>query len=412
MNQEQPFKIDVSARIERLPPYLFGRINKMKYDMRVAGVDIIDLGMGNPTDPTPEVVVEKLAEAARDPRNHRYSVSNGIAGLRREVAIKYRNQYGVELDPESEIIATIGSKEGFSHLCLALLGPGDTAVVGDPAFPIHVYAVAMAGANVIRVPLGNDESFLDRIEQTIDGLYPQPKLLILNYPHNPTAMTVDAPFWERAIEMCRRRNIMIISDFAYGEICFDGYQAPSFLAAPGAKEIGVEFTTMSKSYNMAGWRVGFCSGNAQMVKALATIKGYYDYGHFTPIQIASVIAMRECLTTPHDQSAVYQARRDEVCRGLDRLGWTYERPRASMFVWAKVSEQHLKGEGTIDFCLKMMEEAEVALAPGRAFGEHGEKYVRIALVENEQRLRQAMRNLDRALNPRKPKPRPEPAAAE
>jgi alanine-synthesizing transaminase len=403
---QQPFKIDVSSRIQRLPPYLFGRINKMKYDKRVAGIDIIDLGMGNPTDPTPECVVDKLKEAAIDPRNHRYSVSNGVAGLRREVAIKYKKKYGVDLDPETEIIATIGSKEGFSHLCLAMLGPGDTVVVGDPAFPIHIYAPAMAGANVIRVPLGNDQAFLDRIDRTIDGLYPPPKMLILNYPHNPTSMTIEPGFWEKAIEMCRRRGVMIISDFAYGEVNFDGYKAPSFLSTPGAKEIGVEFTTMSKSYNMAGWRVGFCAGNAEMVKALATIKGYYDYGIFAPLQIASIIAMRECEQMPEQQSKIYQERRDEVCRGLDRLGWTYDKPKASMFVWAKINPAHYKaGEGTIDFCLRMMDEAEVALSPGRAFGEHGEGFVRIALVENEQRLRQAMRNLERALVPRLPNPK-------
>jgi len=405
------FKVEPSSRIQRLPPYLFARINKMKYEKRVAGIDIIDLGMGNPTDPTPESVVRKLAEAARDPRNHRYSVSNGIAGLRREVARKYKSKYGVELDPDTEVIATIGSKEGFSHLCLALLGPGDTAIVGDPAFPIHIYAVAMAGANVIRVPLGNDQAFLDRIERTIDGLYPSPKLLILNYPHNPTAMTVEAPFWDRAIEMCRRRNIMIISDFAYGEINFDGYVAPSFLAARGAKDLGVEFTTMSKSYNMAGWRCGFCAGNSEMIKALATIKGYYDYGMFAPIQIASIIAMREHASAPAMQSKLYQKRRDVVCRGLDKLGWTYEKPLASMFVWAKINPKQLRsGEGTLDFCLRMMDEAEVALAPGRAFGENGEGYVRIALVENEHRLRQAMDNLRRALVPKNPRPRREKAA--
>ncbi|HTL29699.1 MAG TPA: aminotransferase class I/II-fold pyridoxal phosphate-dependent enzyme [Tepidisphaeraceae bacterium] len=405
-----PFKVDVSSRIGRLPPYLFGRINKMKYEKRVAGVDIIDLGMGNPTDPTPACVVEKLSEAALDPRNHRYSVSNGIAGLRKEVAKKYHDKYNVTLDPESEIIATIGSKEGFSHLCLALLGPGDTAIVGDPAFPIHIYAVAMAGANVIRVPLGNDQAFLDRIERTIEGLYPTPKLLILNYPHNPTAMTIEASFWDRAIAMCRKHGIMIISDFAYGEINFDGYQAPSFLSADGAKEIGVEFTTMSKSYNMAGWRCGFCAGNAEMVKALATIKGYYDYGMFAPNQIASVIAMRECLNIPSEQSKIYEHRRDVVCHGLDKLGWTYDKPKASMFVWAKINPKHFKtDEGTIDFCLRMMDEAEVALAPGRAFGENGEGYVRIALVENEHRLKQAMRNLERALVPRRPKGKREAA---
>lgn len=405
------FKIEVGQRISRLPPYLFGRINKMKYDKRVAGIDIIDLGMGNPTDPTPESVVQKLTEAARDPRNHRYSVSNGIAGLRKEVAKKYKAKYSVELDPETEVIATIGSKEGFSHLCLALLGSGDTAIVGDPAFPIHIYAVAMAGANVIRVPLGNDQAFLDRIERTIDGLYPSPKLLILNYPHNPTAMTIEPSFWDRAIEMCRRRGIMIISDFAYGEICYDGYQAPSFLAANGAKDLGVEFTTMSKSYNMAGWRCGFCCGNSQMIKALATIKGYYDYGLFAPIQIASIVAMREHLDAPAEQSRIYQERRDVVCRGLDKLGWTCDKPLASMFVWAKINPSHFKtGEGTIDFCLRMMDEAEVALSPGRAFGEGGEGYVRIALVENEHRLKQAMGNLERALNPRPSKPKREKAA--
>src|SRR3954469_14660329 len=409
----EKFKTHPPPRISRLPPYLFGRINKMKYDKRVAGIDIIDLGMGNPTDPTPDCVVDKLSEAARDPRNHRYtSDGKGIPALRREVAKKYKDKFGVDLDPDNEVIATIGSKEGFSHLCLALLGPGDTVIVGDPAFPIHIYAPAMAGANVVRIPLGNDQAFLDRIEQVISELYPTPKLLILNYPHNPTAMTVEPEFWDKAIALCRRHGVMVLSDFAYGEINFDGYKAPSFLAADGAKEIGVEFTTMSKSYNMAGWRVGFCCGNPEMIKALATIKGYYDYGHFAPIQIASVIAMRECKQTPETQSEMYQERRDVVCRGLDKLGCTSEKPRDSMFVWAKINPAHYKvGEGTIDFCLRMMDEAEVALAPGRAFGENGEGYVRIALVENDQRLRQAMSNLDRALTPRQPKPKRQPAAA-
>jgi len=269
----------------------------------------------------------------------------------------------------------------------------------------------MAGANVIRVPLGNDRAFLDRIERMIEGLYPTPKLLILNYPHNPTAMTIEPEFWEQAVAMCRRRGIMIISDFAYGEVCFDGYRAPSFLSAPGAKDLGVEFTTMSKSYNMAGWRCGFCAGNAEMVKALATIKGYYDYGIFAPIQIASIIAMREHADAPAEQSKLYEHRRDVVCRGLDRLGWTYDKPRASMFVWAKIKPEHLNGQGTIDFCLRMMDEAEVALSPGRAFGENGEGYVRIALVENDQRLKQAMGNLERVLVPRQPKPRRQTASA-
>ena len=294
---------------------------------------------------------------------------------------------------------TIGSKEGLSHMCLALLGPGDTAVVPDPAFPAHLYAPAMAGANVIRVPLGNDQS-VPRQHRADDfgGLYPTPKLVIFNYPHNPTSMTIEPGFWERAIALCRKHNVMVISDYAYGEINFDGYRAPSFLeAAPGAKEIGVEFTTMSKSFNMAGWRVGFCCGNREMVKALATIKGYYDYGHFAPIWIASVIAMREAADTPVEMSKLYEKRRDAVCRGLDRLGWSYEKPKAGMFLWARVSDEHLKGQSTLDFCLRMLEEGMVALSPGKAFGDLGEGFVRIALVENQERLEQAMRNLQHAL---------------
>ncbi len=394
-----PVNVDVAPRLQRLPPYLFGRINAAKLRMRQEGRDIIDLGMGNPTDPTPGPVVDKLAEAARDPRNHRYqAAAAGIGGLKREVAKKYERNHGVTLDPENEIIVTIGSKEGISHLCLALLGPGDTAVVPDPAFPIHLYGPAMAGANVIRVPLGSDQTFLDNVEKTLRDLYPKPKLLILNYPHNPTAMTVDPDFMQAAADLCNRYGVLCLSDFAYGDIGFDSYKAPSFLSTRGGKRIGVEFTTMSKSYNMAGWRVGFCCGNREMVAALKTIKGYYDYGSFNPIQIAGVIAMRECMGTPGDQAAKYEVRRDEVCRGLDKLGWTYEKPRASMFVWARIADGHLKaGEDDIDFSIRMLDEAEVALAPGSGFGEQGRQFVRIALVENEQRLRQAMRNLQRAL---------------
>ena len=396
---ERPMPIDVAPRLRRLPPYLFGRINAAKLRMRQEGRDIIDLGMGNPTDPTPEPVVEKLAEAARDPRNHRYQMAaSGIAGLKREVAKKYKTKYDVDLDPDEEIIVTIGSKEGFSHLCLAILGPGDTAVVPDPAFPIHLYGPAMAGANVIRIPLGTDQAFLDRVEQQLRDVFPRPKLLILNYPHNPTAATVDAEFMQAAADLCNRYGVICLSDFAYGDIGFDGFKPPSFLAAKGAKRVGVEFTTMSKSYNMAGWRVGFCCGNREMVAALKTIKGYYDYGSFNPIQIAGVIAMREFPNLPDDQAEKYEGRRDEVCRGLDRLGWTYEKPRASMFVWARIADEHLKaGEDDIDFSIRMLDEAEVALAPGSGFGEQGRQWVRIALVENEQRLRQAMRNLQRAL---------------
>ena len=393
------WKVDVSSRIKRLPPYLFGQINKMKHEKRQSGVDIIDLGMGNPHDPPPAQVIEKLCQASQDPRNHGYSVSAGVSNLRREVSKMYERVYGVSLDPEKEVIATIGSKEGFSHMCLALMGPGDTAVVGDPYFPIHVYAVALAGANVINVPLGNDEAFLRRVSDVVEHLYPQPKLLILNYPHNPTAMTVDnVAFYEAVVDLAKRRNIMVIHDFAYGRTCFDGYKAPSFLQARGAKDVGVEFLTMSKPYNMAGWRLGFCVGNPEMIKALATIKGYYDYGIFQSIQIAGIIAMRHCEKDVHAQADIYQARRDVVVTGLQKMGWEVEVPRASMFVWAKVAEQHLAGEGTIPFSLRLLDEAEVAVAPGRAFGEMGEKYVRIALVENEMRLKQAIRNMDRALN--------------
>jgi len=381
-----------------LPPYLFARINALKHHKRQQGIDIIDLGMGNPLDPTPDPIVDKLAEAVRDPRNHRYSHSRGLLNLRRDVARHYKDLYDVDLDPEHEIIACIGSKEGISHMLLAMLGPGDTAVVGDPAFPVHVYGVALTGANVISVPLGNDDAFLERIRDVVQHLYPRPKLIMLNYPHNPTAMTVDPSFYERVVALAKEYGVAVISDFAYGETCFDGYKAPSLLSATGAKDVGVEFTTMSKPYNMAGWRIGFCAGSRTMIEALATIKGYYDYGIFQPVQIASIIAMRHCQDFVEEQARRYQDRRDVVLEWCDRLGWEAEKPRAGMFVWGRVSDEHLAGDPTIDFVMRMMEKAEVALSPGRAFGENGEGYVRIALVENEQRLRQGMRQIARALN--------------
>jgi len=389
------FKIEPAQRIKRLPPYLFGRLNALKLQKRQQGADIIDLGMGNPSDAAPQIVIDKLCEAAQDPRNHRYSASRGIKGLRREIAIKYEQKWGVSLDPETEVLACIGSKEGFSHLCLAMLGPGDTAVVPDPAFPIHNYAVALAGGNVITVPLGTDQKFLDTIAMVCEHLYPKPKLLILNYPHNPSAVTVDEGFFDTVVDLARRFGIAVIHDFAYGETCFDGYKAPSFLSAKGAKDVGVEFITMSKPYNMAGFRIGFMAGNRDMIEHLATIKGYYDYGIFQAVQIAGIIALRHCEDTIEQQSQIYQARRDVVCDALTRIGWQVERPRASMFVWAKVPEDRLKNRGTIDYAMDLMEHAEVAIAPGRAFGENGEGYMRIALVENEQRLRQAIRNISR-----------------
>jgi alanine-synthesizing transaminase len=389
------FKIEPASRIKRLPPYLFGQLNALKLTKRQQGADIIDLGMGNPMDPAPQIVVDKLCEAARDPRNHRYSASKGIKNLRKEVALKYERKWGVSLDPETEVLACIGSKEGFSHMCLALMEPGDTAVVPDPAFPIHIYGVALAGGNVISVPLGNDQKFLDTIAMVCEHLYPKPKLLILNYPHNPSAMTVDPGFFETVVELAKRFGIIVIHDFAYGETTFDGYQAPSFLAAKGAKDVGVEFTTLSKPYNMAGFRVGFVAGNKELINYLATIKGYYDYGIFQAVQIAGIIAMRHCEPDMLALNLKYQARRDVVCEGLERIGWSVEKPRASMFVWAKFSKEHSNGKGSIDYALDLMEHADVAIAPGRAFGENGEYYMRIALVENEQRLRQAIRNINR-----------------
>jgi alanine-synthesizing transaminase len=344
-------------------------------------------------------VVEKLCEAARDPRNSRYSESAGVANLRREAARKYERRYGVQLDPAGEVVATIGSKEGFSHLCLALLGPGDTAIVPEPAFPIHVYAVALAEANVISVTLGNDDEFLRRIQYVAEHLYPRPKVLVLNYPNNPTTMVApDVAFFEEVVDMARRFGFLVIHDFAYGETCFDEYRAPSVLQARGAKNVAVELTTMSKAYSMAGWRVGFCAGNPDMCRALRKVKGYYDYGIFQAIQVASIIALRECDPYADEQATVYQGRRDTMMRGLERLGWTgTETPRASMFVWARVPDTLRDRMGSIDLSLYLMERGHVAVAPGRGFGPGGEGHLRLALVENEKRINQAVRQIGRAL---------------
>lgn len=394
------FIIEPARRIKRLPPYLFGKLNALKLRKRQAGIDIIDLGMGNPSDPTPEFIIDKLAQAARDVRNQRYSNVKGVFNLRREMAKKYQAKWDVTLDPEKEISACIGSKEGFSHACLALLGPGDTAIVADPAFPIHVYAVALAGANVISVPLGCDQAFIDRIAYVCEHLYPRPKVMILNFPHNPTAMTVDEGFFEEVVKLAKRFGVAVMHDFAYGETCFDGYKAPSFLSVKGAKDVGVEFTTMSKQYNMAGWRVGFCAGNKEIVDALYTVKGYYDYGIFQAVQIASIIAIRNGEKTIKQQAEVYSERRDLVCEWLEKIGWEVDKPRASMFVWTRVPDEHLHGMSTLDYTMDLMENAEVAVAPGRAFGENGEGFLRIALVENEQRLRQAMKQINRFVQAR------------
>jgi alanine-synthesizing transaminase len=397
IDTSEEYSIGVSNRLRRLPPYLFGRLNAMKHELRQAGADIIDLGMGNPNDPAPQVVVDKLCEAAQDPRNHRYSVSTGLFNLRREAARYYERLWEVQLDPESEIVATIGSKEGFSHLCLALLGPGDTALVPSPAFPVHVYAVALAGANVISCPLSPDpEEFLGHIVYALEHIYPRPKVLVLNFPHNPTTMTVELGFYEEVVRIAKRFDVLVLSDLAYAQTTFDDYETPSFLQVPGAKEVGCEFITLSKQFNMAGWRVGFCCGHPELVRALAKIKGYYDYGIFQPIQIASIIAFRHCQEKAAEQAGVYQARRDCLCRGLERIGWSVTPPKATMFVWAPIPESW-REMGSIDFALKLMRDAEVAVAPGRGFGENGEGFLRIALVENENRIRQAVRQIKRAL---------------
>jgi alanine-synthesizing transaminase len=385
-----------SARMHRLPPYLFGRINALKMTLRRQGVDIIDLGMGNPRDPTPEPIVDKLREAAGDKRNQRYSVSQGIYNLRREVAVFYDRHWGVELDPANEVIATIGTKEGLSHLCLATLGPGDVALTPTPSFPIHIYAPVIAGANVIGVSMmEGEEALLRRISDMCRVVSPRPKIVFLNFPHNPTARTVELDFFEEVVRLAKRFEFYVIHDFAYGLTTFDGYRAPSFLQARGAKDVGVEALTMSKGYNMAGWRIGFVAGNRDMVQLLAAIKGYYDYGIFQAIQIATVIALRHCEEDMRAQADIYQQRRDVVCEGLGRAGWEVEKPKATMFVWAKIPEPYAR-MGSIEFAIQCLDKAEVAVSPGRGFGEDGEGYLRIGLVENEERLRQAVRQLRRA----------------
>ena len=394
---EKPFQVQVAQRVTRLPPYLFGRINKMLYDKRRTGDDVIDLGMGNPSDPPEDQVIQKLAEAAREPRNHGYSKSNGIANLRREVAAKYFKSYGVRLDPDSEVIVCLGSKEGFSHMCLAMMGAGDTAIVPAPYFPIHVYSVALASGNVIALEVANSEKFLSDIAYTCETLYPRPKLLILNYPHNPSSVVVEQGFYDEVVKLAKKYGFMVISDFAYADVAFDGYQPPSFLASPGAAEVGVEFTTMSKGYNMAGWRVGYCSGNAEMIAALATIKGYYDYGMFQAIQIAAIVALRHTDAAVEQQSKIYQSRRDAICEALERIGWEVDPPKAGMFVWQKIPELWQSRMNTMDFAMMLLEKGNVAVSPGSGFGPAGEGFLRLSLVENEQRLQQAVRQIKRCL---------------
>jgi alanine-synthesizing transaminase len=413
---QKPFQVQVAQRVTRLPPYLFGRINTKLYNKRRAGDDVIDLGMGNPSDPPEDQVIEKLAEAARDQGNHGYSKSNGIANLRREVAAKYFKKYGVRLDPESEVIVCLGSKEGFSHMCLAMMGPGDTAIVPAPYFPIHVYSVALASGNVIALEVANSEKFLSNIAYTCETLYPRPKLLILNYPHNPSSVVVEQSFYDEVVKLAKKYGFMVISDFAYADVAFDGYRPPSFLASPGAAEVGVEFTTMSKGYNMAGWRVGYCSGNAEMIAALATIKGYYDYGMFQAIQIAAIVALRHTDAAVERQSQIYQSRRNTLCESLVRIGWEVTPPKAGMFVWQRIPDLWQARMSTMDFGMMLLEKGNVAVSPGSGFGPAGEGFLRMSLVENEQRLQQAVRQIKRCLTEAeadfsKPAPAPQSASA-
>ena len=388
--------IRFAGRMDHLPPYLFGMINGMKMEKRRRGDDVIDLGMGNPVDPTPETVIDKLIEVAKDPKIHRYPDSSGMKNLKKEISKYYKRHYGIDIKPEKETYFTIGSKEGISHLCLALLGPGDSVLVPAPAFPIHIYAAVIAGANVMRIPISPADSFLNRIVNICESLYPAPKVLMINYPHNPTATLADLDLFKEIVRLAKKFNFMVVHDFAYSKITFDGNVAPSFLEVPGAKDVGVEFGSFSKSYNMAGWRIGYCVGNSEIIQGLGKIKGYFDYGIFSAIQIAGIIALRDCDDTIPGQVALYQARRDTLCIGLERIGWEVEKPGAGMFVWAKIPQPYAE-MGSMQFAVEMMNRANVAVAPGVGFSEEGEGYLRLALVENEERLRQAVRQIKRAL---------------
>ena len=389
--------IQFASRMEQLPPYLFGMINGIKMKKRMRGEDVIDLGMGNPTDPTPKRVVEKICDVVRDPRNHRYPVAHGLKNLRAEIARFYSREYEVALDSESEVICTIGSKEGISHLCLAIVGPGDTVIVPTPAFPIHIYASIIAGGSVIRIPLDSEEAFLASIAGLYSTLVPRPKVVMLNYPHNPTGTVTSKEFFKEMIALAKQFGFIIVHDFAYGKITFDGYVAPSFMEIPGAIDVGVEFGSFSKSYNMAGWRIGYCVGNSILIQGLAKIKGYYDYGVFSPVQISGIVALRECDADVTRQAEIYEHRRDVLCRGLSRMGWTINTPKAGMFVWAKIPAPYDR-MGSMNFALRMAERANVTMAPGIGFGDEGEGYLRIALVENEHRIRQALKQIKEALS--------------
>ena len=383
-------------RIRRLPPYVFAIVNELKVKARSRGEDIIDFGMGNPDLATPDHIVDKLCEAARNPRNHRYSASRGITKLRHAICDWYRRRFGVELDPETEAIATIGAKEGLSHLALAIIEPGDVALVPNPTYPIHTYAVIIAGGDVRHVRLGPGEDFFANLLAAFRESWPQPKVLLLSFPHNPTAAVVEAEFFTKIVAFAQEHDLIVIHDFAYADLTFDGYQAPSFLQTPGAKDVGVEFFTLSKSYNMPGWRVGFAVGNPRIIAALTRIKSYLDYGMFQPIQIASIIALNGPQDCVDGITRTYASRRDVLCDGLTRVGWKVDKPRGTMFVWARIPDQ-FRLMGSLEFSKFLLERAKVAVSPGIGFGQYGDEYVRFALVENEHRTRQAIQGIKRIL---------------
>jgi len=379
-------------RISRLPPYVFGIVRDLLIEARSRGEDIIDLGMGNPDLPTPKHIVAKLVEAARNPRNHRYSVTKGITKLRVAIANWYKRKYDVDIDPETEVVVTMGAKEGIGHLVLATISQGDVVFVPSPAYPIHTYSVVIAGGDLRTIPIIPKEEFFDRLNIAVKTTWPQPKMLIVSFPNNPTTEVVEKDFFEKVIEFAREHDLMVVHDLAYADLVFDGYTAPSFLQVKGAKDVGVEFFSLSKSYSMPGWRVGFAVGNQRMINALGRIKSYFDYGVFQPIQIASIIALNEGDADVVDIVEKYRKRRNVLCEGLYRIGWEVEKPKATMFVWAKIPEA-FESMGSIEFSKFLLQEARVATSPGIGFGEYGEGYIRFALIENEHRIKQAVKGI-------------------
>ncbi|MBW1668293.1 MAG: aminotransferase class I/II-fold pyridoxal phosphate-dependent enzyme [Deltaproteobacteria bacterium] len=383
-------------RMERLPPYLFKVVDQLKMDLRRKGEDIIDLGMGNPDMATPRHIVDKLVEAAQKPHNHRYSASAGIKKLRYAIADWYARRWDVEIDPDEEAIATIGAKEGLAHLVLATVSPGDVVFAPNPTYPIHPYSVIIAGGDLRSIPIGPERDFFEDLLTATKQTWPRPKMLIISFPHNPTTTVVDRPFLEKIVSFCRDHDILVLHDFAYADIVFDGYVPPSFLQVPGAKDIGVEFFSLSKSYSMPGWRVGFCVGNRNLISALRRIKSYLDYGMFQPIQIASIIALNGPYECVQQIVRTYKERRDTLVSGLNRIGWSVEKPKGTMFVWARIPEK-FRQMGSIEFSKMLIQKAKVAVSPGIGFGHYGDDHVRFALVENSHRIKQAIRGIRQVL---------------